>query len=213
MSASRMVAALGVTKKQQFLDRVEILFYICSIRARGDRPLFASAVSPATDRLERPGSWPRDGRPKPVVDLLPLWPGANEASARKLNSFVWTDRNTLKSLESDEGIQDNPSPFSWSGLALLWFGLEEFGLRRSADGVGRSRPARPEWTSLSLARPEMSPQRLEKIESALRNGMASESFDPQHLGPAIAAKTAWAPPSTFELDRRRALRPDSRNEA
>src|SRR5208337_301170 len=50
---------------------------------------------------------------------------------------VWTARNLLKSPESDEGIQDNPSPFSWSGFVWIWLSLGEFGLRRSADGVRR----------------------------------------------------------------------------
>src|SRR5208337_3096633 len=44
--------------------------------------------------------------------------------------LIWTARNPLKSPESDEGIQDNPSPLSWSGLVRIWFGLEKFGLRR-----------------------------------------------------------------------------------
>jgi len=52
---------------------------------------------------------------------------------------VWTAPNPLKSPESDEGIQDNPSPFPWSGLVWICVGLEEFGLMHSADVVGRSR--------------------------------------------------------------------------
>src|SRR5271157_4404204 len=35
--------------------------------------------------------------------------------------LIWVARNPLKSLKSDEGIQENPSPFSWTGLVL--FGL------------------------------------------------------------------------------------------
>jgi hypothetical protein len=54
--------------------------------------------------------------------------------------LTWIARNPLKSPESDEGIQENPSPFSWSGLDWLWFGLEEFGPGRY--GVGRSLLAR-----------------------------------------------------------------------
>ena len=50
--------------------------------------------------------------------------------------LTWTACNPLKSHEPDERIQENPSPFSWSGLDWLGFGLEEFGLRRYA--VGRS---------------------------------------------------------------------------
>jgi hypothetical protein len=37
--------------------------------------------------------------------------------------LLWVARNPLKSLESDEGIQENPSPFPWSFLVLLGFGL------------------------------------------------------------------------------------------
>src|SRR5208337_3329744 len=50
---------------------------------------------------------------------------------RRCGYFLpWIARNPLKSPESDEGIQENPSPFSWFGLVRLWFGLERFGLRR-----------------------------------------------------------------------------------
>ena len=37
------------------------------------------------------------------------------SEAREL-ILIWTARNTLKSPESDEEIQENPSSFSWSGL-------------------------------------------------------------------------------------------------
>src|SRR5271165_5344438 len=46
--------------------------------------------------------------------------------------LIWTAGKPLKRPESDEEIQENPNPFSWSGLAWIWFGLEEIGLRRSA---------------------------------------------------------------------------------
>ena len=46
--------------------------------------------------------------------------------------LIWTARKLLKRPESDEGIQDNPSPFSWSGLVWLGLGLKEFGLGRFA---------------------------------------------------------------------------------
>ncbi len=36
----------------------------------------------------------------------------------------WIARNPLKSPESDEGIQENPSPFPWFLLVWLGFGLE-----------------------------------------------------------------------------------------
>ena len=48
--------------------------------------------------------------------------------------LIWTACNLLKSPESDEGIQDNPSPFSWAGLVGIWFGLEEFGLEAFRRG-------------------------------------------------------------------------------
>ena len=44
----------------------------------------------------------------------PTRPGAGVAF------LVWIARNPLKSPELDEGIQENPSPFSWSGL--VWLG-------------------------------------------------------------------------------------------
>src|SRR5271165_1194495 len=55
----------------------------------------------------------------------------NDRTAWALLFLIWTARNPLKSPESDERIQENPSPFSWSGLVWIWFGLEQFGLRRS----------------------------------------------------------------------------------
>src|SRR5271166_85820 len=56
--------------------------------------------------------------------------GRRAQAGLHLESFlVWIARNSLKSPESDEGIQENPSPFSWSGLVWIGFGLENFGLR------------------------------------------------------------------------------------
>ena len=72
----------------------------------------------------------------PVQGQLPRHPG----SRGKSDILTWTARNPLKSPESDEGIQENPSPFSWTGLDRLGFGLEEFGPR--PYGVGRSLLAR-----------------------------------------------------------------------
>ena len=73
--------------------------------------------------------------------------------------LTWIARNPLKSPESDEGIQENPSPFSWSGSNWLWFGLEEFGPRRC--GVGRSAPGAP------LDASGRSPSRGDAVRSAL----------------------------------------------
>ena len=69
-----------------------------------------------------------------------------------LRFFIWTACNPLKSPESDKGIQENPRLFSWFGLAWLWFGLEKFGLTRSADRVGRSRLSGAVRRSTTLAR-------------------------------------------------------------
>src|SRR5271166_1497368 len=97
-------------------------------------------------------------------------PGSGRRRDSVLEFFlILTARNPLKSPESDEGIQENPSPFSWSGLVWIWFGLEEFGLRRSADGVDRSRPARAspsEWAKLSrTGMAEFGVQAIERLES------------------------------------------------
>src|SRR5271166_3736011 len=40
---------------------------------------------------------------------------------------IWIARNPLKSPESDEGIQENPSLFSWSRLVWLGFSLGVLG--------------------------------------------------------------------------------------
>ena len=48
----------------------------------------------------------------------------------------------------------------------------------------------PSKSSLALRRPEMAPQRLEKIESAPGNGMVSEASNPQHLVRGRAADRA-----------------------
>jgi hypothetical protein len=60
--------------------------------------------------------------------------------------FLWVACNPLKSLESDEGIQENPSPFPWFFLVWLGFGLDGFGPRRAlarAPGAAtRTRRAR-----------------------------------------------------------------------
>jgi|SRR5271166_1610834 len=70
----------------------------------------------------------KDARWPPGADGTPSWEFF----------LIWIARNPLKSPESDEGIQENPSPLSWSGLVWLWFGLEEFGLEafREAASAG-----------------------------------------------------------------------------
>ena len=63
-----------------------------------------------------------------------------------------------------------------------------------ADGRTRS-PLRLRIVSGGRSRPEMAPQRLEKIESAPGNGMGSEASNPQHLGlrPAAADRARSRP--------------------
>ena len=132
----------------------------------------------------------RGARPEANAALRRVAGFGNTGAGRPF--LIWIARNPLKSPESDEGIQENPSPFPWSGLDLLWFGLEEFGPRRC--GVGRSLPARlsmrvnearrrgrSEIGPGSYSRREMAPQRIEKVEFAPGNGMAPRRWTPQYL--------------------------------
>jgi hypothetical protein len=43
--------------------------------------------------------------------------------ARKTDFFIWIRRNPLKSPESAEGIQGNPSFFAWISLDFAWINL------------------------------------------------------------------------------------------
>src|ERR1700734_3107577 len=66
---------------------------------------------------------------------------------------------------------------SWSGRGLsspVWSKLLDRGV--SAAGI-----AGREDLTAKRSRPEMAPQRLEKIESAPGNGMVSDAWKPQHL--------------------------------
>jgi hypothetical protein len=49
--------------------------------------------------------------------------------ARKTDFFIWIRRNPLKSPDSAEGIQGNPSFFAWIPLDLLGFIWLSFDLR------------------------------------------------------------------------------------
>src|SRR5208337_2725713 len=62
--------------------------------------------------------------PRPEMARPPREP--TRVHLGEFHFLIWVARNPLKSLESDEGTQENPSPFSWSGLVL--FGLAWFGL-------------------------------------------------------------------------------------
>ena len=75
---------------------------------------------------------------------------------------------------------------SWSGRGLsspVWSKLLNRGV--SAAGI-----AGREDLTAKRSRPEMAPQRLEKIESAPGNGMVSEAWKPQHLVHGRAADRA-----------------------
>src|SRR5271156_5549444 len=95
-------------------------------------------------------------------------------------------------------------------------------LRREAADQRRLRRFRffscfrvsPEPLDKSLAetakrrRPEMAPQRLEKIESAPGNGMVSEAAKPQHLVCGRAADRALRPGAARTLSNSSAGRPE-----
>ncbi len=122
-----------------------------------------------------------------------------------------TTRNRLKSPELDEGIQENPSPFS--GLVWLGFGLEEFGPRRSTDGrrpVAPRAPFHPNGQSLSPGT-ERRPVALDcrrkvlKVEFAPGNGMASDASDPQYPAPGGSGPDRETDPAAAGGDRVRVL--------
>ena len=164
--------ASGPNRPAQAKGRTGLLRYGCvtvltatrvSRKLRTSRGAHAGAVRHRSDFVR--------GAPH----CLRQWASKQCSPARRRDStlgvafLIWITRNPLKSPESDEGIQENPSPFSWSGLVWIWFGLEEFGLRRSADGVDRSRPARAspsEWAKLSrTGMAEFGVQAIERLES------------------------------------------------
>jgi hypothetical protein len=62
-------------------------------------------------------------------------------------------------------------------------------------------------TSPKRSRPQMAPQRLEKIESAPGNGMAPEAPDPQDMVQRCDGAASLAPPPAKLLARSRRLRP------
>src|SRR5208337_1389945 len=81
------------------------------------------------------------------IDAIPLAAPRDRRSGRRTRRgpgrrgrekefFRFVADNPLISPESDERIQENPSPFSWSGLVWFWFGLKEFGLRPQTASAG-----------------------------------------------------------------------------
>ncbi len=117
--------------------------------------------SPGTPKAARAGAVRNPRTSSRGAHRLRQWAGCSLAAGRRRDSIlgvaflIWTARNPLKSPESDEGIQDNPSPFSWSGLVWIWFGLEgpeAFRRRRrqmASAGCGRRAPLHPNGKSLS----------------------------------------------------------------
>ena len=75
--------------------------------------------------------------------------GADGTPSRELNFLLWIAGNPLKSPESDEGIQENPSLFSWSCLVWLGFGLEEFGLNHRRHHCKFGPPSRGDLAELN----------------------------------------------------------------
>jgi hypothetical protein len=61
----------------------------------------------------------------------------------------------LKSPESEEGIQENPSPFPWFFLVWLGFGLEGFGPRRALRSRSPRLGCQDALRSISVARKQL----------------------------------------------------------
>ncbi len=60
--------------------------------------------------------------------------------------LTWIATNPLKSPDSDEGIQENPSPFSWSGLDRFGSAWRNLARGVTASAVRSWRAPRREWT-------------------------------------------------------------------
>ena len=84
--------------------------------------------------------------------------------------------------------KDNPC---YGVFSVLKYGQTPFGIWRTR--IGKWRPpsrSRRERLTAERSRPEMAPQRFEKIESAPGNGMGSEASNLQHLVRERAADRA-----------------------
>ena len=75
-------------------------------------------------RARHGGDW-RQGPRKRRLDAYRGMMPRGRILRRK--NLLWIARNPLKSPESDEGIQENPSPFSWSFLVFLGLALVRLG--------------------------------------------------------------------------------------
>jgi len=128
----RVWADLLQNDPKHLLARSGMMFYICSKRsAEGERgvPGSVEAIALAAAR-DRGVEARRFG--------LRLWPGHSPTTcaaapvraltAAKQGRFsIRIACNPLIRRESDEEIQENPSPFSWSRLVWLCFGLGNLG--------------------------------------------------------------------------------------
>src|SRR5271168_5274570 len=114
---------------------------------------------------------------------------------------VWEPRKPLKSHKTAKGIFGK----AWRKLAEIWKSLQKsLGARRAIGAI--SPRLIVDLPSVSVAgiaarenlngkteRPEMAPQRLEKIESAPGNGRVSEAWRPQDLVCGRGADRALRP--------------------
>ena len=112
-------------------------------------------------------------------------PVTPQSEAREL-ILIWTARNSLKSPESDEEIQENPSSFSWSSLGLdlvrlggIW--PEPF---RETASAGRSRraPFHPNGQS---------PAREDQASAALVDSTPVTSGPTPSAGATPRSAVAW----------------------
>ena len=125
------------------------LFYVCSKERRRPGQTRAAPSGQGCEQV-----WPAaaerfegrmQGRKEPNAQS-PCPPSADGTRPRSRFLFlIWFARNPLKSPETDEGIQENPSPFAWFFLGWLGPALDEFGLlpnRSQAVARGETGPRR-----------------------------------------------------------------------
>ena len=116
---------------------------------------------------------------------------ARRASAKRRRAKAYLERGNIGSSESLKSLRRCPVSANVdreSGSDAL---------------VSRSAPC----AIACRSRPQMAPQRLEKIESAPGNGMAPEAPDPQDMVQSATAPRRLSPPPTKLLARSRRRRP------
>ena len=141
----------------------------------------------------------------------------------RVDFLIWTARNPLKNPESDEGIQEKPSPFSWFGLvwlgrALVWLGLVR---RDLLSGHSRIRPLGRERSSDASKNAELkalhdarrreviAPPRLDQPEGGAEHGGEALAVVPRD-GKAAAS---FRPVGREGRDDRVTARPQGQREA